>query len=35
MGSLALMKAAMMELGQRKITTNAPIPGLGDTPLTH
>jgi NAD(P)-dependent dehydrogenase (short-subunit alcohol dehydrogenase family) len=34
-GFLALMKAAMMELGQRKITTNALIPGLVDTPLTY
>jgi NAD(P)-dependent dehydrogenase (short-subunit alcohol dehydrogenase family) len=32
---LALMKAAMMEFGQRMITTNALIPGLVDTPLTH
>jgi NAD(P)-dependent dehydrogenase (short-subunit alcohol dehydrogenase family) len=34
-GFLALMKAAMMELGQLKITTNALIPGLVDTPLNH
>jgi NAD(P)-dependent dehydrogenase (short-subunit alcohol dehydrogenase family) len=34
-GILGLMKSAALELGQYKITVNALIPGLVDTPLTH
>jgi NAD(P)-dependent dehydrogenase (short-subunit alcohol dehydrogenase family) len=34
-GILGLMKSAAMELGQYKITVNALIPGLVDTPLTR
>jgi NAD(P)-dependent dehydrogenase (short-subunit alcohol dehydrogenase family) len=34
-GILGLMKSAALELGQYKITVNALVPGLVDTPLTH
>jgi NAD(P)-dependent dehydrogenase (short-subunit alcohol dehydrogenase family) len=34
-GIIGLMKSAALELGQYKITVNALIPGLVDTPLTH
>ncbi len=34
-GILGLMKSAAMELGEHKITVNAIIPGLVDTPLTR
>jgi NAD(P)-dependent dehydrogenase (short-subunit alcohol dehydrogenase family) len=34
-GIIGLMKSAALELGKDKITVNALIPGLVDTPLTH
>jgi NAD(P)-dependent dehydrogenase (short-subunit alcohol dehydrogenase family) len=34
-GIIGLMKSAALELGKYKITVNALIPGLVDTPLTH
>lgn len=34
-GILGLMKSAALELGPKKITVNALVPGLVDTPLTH
>ena len=34
-GIIGLMKSAALELGSKKITVNALIPGLVDTPLTH
>jgi NAD(P)-dependent dehydrogenase (short-subunit alcohol dehydrogenase family) len=34
-GIIGLMKSAALELGKNKITVNALIPGLVDTPLTH
>jgi NAD(P)-dependent dehydrogenase (short-subunit alcohol dehydrogenase family) len=34
-GIIGLMKSAALELGGNKITVNALIPGLVDTPLTH
>ena len=34
-GIIGLMKSAALELGQHKITVNAVIPGLIDTPMTH
>lgn len=34
-GIIGLMKSAALELGADKITVNAVIPGLVDTPLTH
>ena len=34
-GILGLMKSAALELGQHKITVNAVVPGLIDTPLTR
>jgi NAD(P)-dependent dehydrogenase (short-subunit alcohol dehydrogenase family) len=34
-GIIGLMKSAALELGKHKITVNALIPGLVDTPLTH
>jgi NAD(P)-dependent dehydrogenase (short-subunit alcohol dehydrogenase family) len=34
-GIIGLMKSAALELGKEKITVNALIPGLVDTPLTH
>ncbi|WP_216847143.1 SDR family NAD(P)-dependent oxidoreductase [Granulicella sp. L60] len=34
-GILGLMKSAALELGKYKITVNALVPGLVDTPLTH
>jgi len=34
-GIIGLMKSAALELGKHKITVNAVVPGLVDTPLTH
>lgn len=34
-GIIGLMKSAALELGKDKITVNALVPGLVDTPLTH
>ena len=34
-GITGLMKSAALELGKYKITVNAIVPGLVDTPLTH
>ena len=34
-GIIGLMKSAALELGKNKVTVNALIPGLVDTPLTH
>ncbi len=34
-GIIGLMKSAALELGKYKITVNALVPGLVDTPLTH
>ncbi len=34
-GIIGLMKSAALELGKSKVTVNALIPGLVDTPLTH
>ena len=34
-GIIGLMKSAALELGQHKITVNAVVPGLVDTPMTR
>jgi NAD(P)-dependent dehydrogenase (short-subunit alcohol dehydrogenase family) len=34
-GIIGLMKSAALELGKHKVTVNAIVPGLVDTPLTH
>ena len=34
-GIIGLMKSAALELGKYKVTVNAVVPGLVDTPLTH
>jgi NAD(P)-dependent dehydrogenase (short-subunit alcohol dehydrogenase family) len=34
-GIFGLMKSAALEMGKHKITVNALVPGLVDTPLTH
>jgi NAD(P)-dependent dehydrogenase (short-subunit alcohol dehydrogenase family) len=34
-GIIGLMKSAALELGAHKVTVNAVVPGLVDTPLTH
>lgn len=34
-GIIGLMKSAALELGKNKVTVNALVPGLVDTPLTH
>ncbi len=34
-GIIGLMKSAALELGKSKVTVNALVPGLVDTPLTH
>jgi len=34
-GIIGLMKSAALELGKHKVTVNAVVPGLVDTPLTH